>query len=81
MRRLLFLLFALHFGCDSGGALGDACKTPSSEDECESGLICTNITDRALCLELCTEQTECAASENCNGIEGSSKKSCQAKPR
>ena len=64
--------------CGSKGALGDGCDTPSGADECESGLLCTN-GETNTCLKECTDQDQCAATENCNGVSGGSLKSCQPK--
>jgi hypothetical protein len=78
--RLLVALFLMLLlaACGGEGGLGDSCDTPSSEGECEAGTICTNMSgNENRCRKLCTEQAECAALENCNGVSGSSLKSCQ----
>ena len=46
-------------------------------DECEDGAVCTNEGEGAVCRALCKEQEDCPDDEACNGIEGTSLKSCQ----
>jgi hypothetical protein len=77
---LVTLLFAL--GCGSDPApIGSACSTASSFDECVTGAVCTNGPDNSFtCRKICVGQEDCnQATENCNGISGSSTKSCQPK--
>jgi hypothetical protein len=70
---------ALLIGCGGEGEIGDECdESGQTEDECVDGAICTNESDDAnTCRKLCTEQEDCDAGENCNGISGSNLKSCQ----
>ncbi|MBI2373628.1 MAG: hypothetical protein HYV07_06480 [Deltaproteobacteria bacterium] len=74
----LAFALALLISCGGKGAAGEGCDTPSSTDECESGLICSNDSDEeASCRKICTDQADCAGTENCNGVSGSTTKSCQ----
>lgn len=68
-------------GCGGGAKVGESCAVSGSVDECESGGICTaNGTDGApVCLKICVAATECAATEDCNGVEGASQKACRPK--
>jgi hypothetical protein len=64
--------------CGGEGALGESCDTPAGEGECEAGSICTNMTGGDnVCRKVCADQSQCSAGENCNGVSGSSTKSCQ----
>lgn len=73
-------LLALLLGCGGTSALGEACDTAGSVDECETGAVCTNDTSEVLtCRKVCTDQAQCASTENCNGVSGTSTKSCQPK--
>jgi hypothetical protein len=64
-------------GCGgSGDKIGDSCATEGSlTDECGDGAVCTrSVVDTALvCRQLCQQNDECAASETCTGLTGSSK--------
>lgn len=73
---LLFLLAA----CGGKGELGESCDQAGGADQCVDGAVCTNLSDGALtCLKMCTVQEDCLANENCNGVSGTSIKSCQPK--
>ncbi len=78
---VLFLSAAFAIGCASEGAIGDSCGTAGkTTDECVSGAICTNSSGgKNACRKICTEQKDCATNEACNGVSGSSTKSCQPK--
>jgi hypothetical protein len=69
--------------CGGEGELGDACGESGVEDgECVDGAICAKRGDAAEeleCLEVCTDKAQCAATEDCNGVEGSSTKACRPK--
>lgn len=66
--------------CSSDGGVGDVCDKSGSTDGCVSGAICSNSsTGTAYCRKTCVEQTDCAATESCNGVSGSNLKSCQPK--
>jgi hypothetical protein len=74
-------LFSLLLACSSEAKLGEECdESGMTEDVCESGGVCGKNTGSALvCLKQCTEQANCAANEECNGVEGSSIKGCRSK--
>lgn len=73
------LLFASALACGKA-AIGEKCDTASSTDECADGAICTNVSGGGfVCRKLCTEQSQCASTESCNGISGGALKSCQPK--
>lgn len=77
---LIGTLFSVFLaGCGGTGELGEGCDTPGvTTDECVEGTVCSNQSDgEAVCRKLCTEQAQCGEGENCNGISGSSLKSCQ----
>lgn len=61
-----------------GGAdIGEACDTSGSMDECVGGAICTNESLGGVCREVCDTHEECPVDHSCNGVSGSSTKSCQ----
>jgi hypothetical protein len=72
---LLILVVAL--GCGGESSLGESCDTSGSLDECESGTICTMLNGNKTCYKICVDQTDCPAGWNCNGVPGSTIKSCQ----
>lgn len=78
---LITLVLALTAsGCASdGAAVGEKCETPSNTDQCVDGAVCTNDSGGVFCRLLCNDKSKCGANENCNGISGSSLKSCQPK--
>ncbi len=67
------------------GALGcgraeiaEDCVTSSSTDECVEGAVCTNEENgNNRCRKSCVKQADCPEGTSCNGISGSSNKSCQ----
>jgi hypothetical protein len=66
--------------CSSSKKVGEACEKPGSTDECESGGVCSkDSTNAVLCLKICSSQADCAATQECNGVEGSSLKGCRTK--
>ncbi len=73
----LLLSLAL-VGCASA-EIGDECDTPGDADACVDGAICTNSSDGNVCRKSCTNDDACGADEECNGISGSTTKSCQPK--
>jgi hypothetical protein len=76
---LLAPLALLAAGCGSA-KIGEACTKPGSTDVCESGAVCSKDSSNAtLCLKICTQQSDCAATQECNGVEGSSIKGCRTK--
>ncbi len=82
MSRILILVAALAVtvACSSDPiAVGGACKDAGKTDECVSGAVCTNDSGGNYCRKTCTDQAQCATTESCNGVTGSSIKSCQPK--
>ena len=78
--RLLLLssVLSMAFACGSASEIGESCETAGSQDECVENAICTNDSGDVLaCQQSCEEKEECPADYNCNGISGSSLKSCQ----
>ena len=73
-------VIALLFGCGAND-IGEPCKELGKTDgECESGGVCGKDTSGALrCLKICAQQTDCPATQECNGVEGSSLKACRDK--
>ena len=66
--------------CGGGAKVGDACTTSGSTDECESGAVCvSNASTTPVCLKSCTQASDCASTEDCNGVSGSSAKACRPK--
>jgi hypothetical protein len=60
-----------------GAEIGESCDDVGSTDECVDGAVCTNEDRGARCRSLCEEQNDCPADHSCNGISGTSRKSCQ----
>lgn len=74
---LALLLLVLANAC-GGAEIGESCDDPGSRDECVDHAVCTNEEgSTSRCRELCKEQEECPEAHSCNGISGSSLKSCQ----
>jgi hypothetical protein len=67
--------------CSSEKKLGESCEeSGKTEGECESGGVCgKNTGDALVCLKVCAAQTDCAAAEDCNGVDGTSTKGCRLK--
>ncbi len=67
----------LLMGC-GGADIGEDCEDVGSGDECVSEAICTNEEgDAARCREVCDSDDTCPAMHHCNGVSGTSTKSCQ----
>jgi hypothetical protein len=74
---LAFILVTLLGAC-GGAEIGESCDDVGSTDECVDDAVCTNEADgNNACRQLCKEQTDCPGGHGCNGISGSSLKSCQ----
>lgn len=78
---LLVCLGVFMPGCASD--VGDACDTRGAQDECVENAICDSTTDSAepICLKVCTDDTQCASTEACNGVSGSNIKACKPKTK
>jgi hypothetical protein len=64
-------------GGHPGGTVGEICDDPGSTRDCEADEICDDISDGGTyCLLLCSAHEDCASSERCNGVTGSSAKAC-----
>jgi hypothetical protein len=74
--RLAVALSVLMLAC-GGAEVGEECDEAGSTDECEDGAICTNEEAGAVCRFMCKETIECPAQHACNGVSGTSLKSCQ----
>ena len=78
--QLRFIAAALLLAAAACGGteIGDACDDVGSTDECVDDAVCTNEEgDSAACRALCEEAEDCPADHGCNGISGTSRKSCQ----
>jgi len=71
---IVFTMLTLACG---GSEVGEECDEAGSTDECEDGAVCTNEDAGAVCRLLCKETVECPAQHACNGVSGTSLKSCQ----
>ncbi len=72
----IFLSLALLLtGCGSAD-VGEECDTAGATDECVDGAICTNDATN-VCRLVCEVQDDCPTNYSCNGVSGSSIKSCQ----
>jgi hypothetical protein len=84
MKRLLVTFaaaFAFVLACSGESKLGEECdEVGKTEDVCESGSVCGKQTTGAImCLKVCTDDSSCASTEECNGVEGTNVKGCRAK--
>jgi hypothetical protein len=78
---LVVALMVAACGSSSGTTkIGEACSNAGKTDECVDGAVCTkDMSSATKCLKICTGQADCAAVEECNGVEGSSLKACRIK--
>ena len=84
MKRILLTFaaaFAFVIACSGESKLGEECDEPGkTEDVCESGSVCGKQTGGAvICLKQCADDTGCASTEACNGVEGTNIKACRLK--
>jgi hypothetical protein len=84
MKRILVTFaaaFAFVLACSGESKLGEECDEPGkTEDVCESGGVCgKQSTGATLCLKICTDDANCASTEECNGVEGTNVKGCRLK--
>jgi hypothetical protein len=76
----VLLVIALIPACSSAGKIGETCDKEGSTTVCESNAACGKNPDgKLVCQKLCTDQAQCAATESCNGLTGSSLKTCRLK--
>jgi len=79
-----FAAFALTFAfvlavaaCNS--SVGASCTTPGSTDQCGGNAVCDADTKLGtVCLEICTQDSDCASAEQCSGVTGQLK-ACHSK--
>ena len=66
----------------SDAELGEKCEDLGKTDECEDGLVCGKETGGAIiCMQTCSDNAQCPADRECNGIEGTSTKACRLKTK
>ena len=79
----LSLTVLLAAACGGGAAVGEPCGEAGVTDgECEDGAVCGKHADAdtdLTCLTICTDTTQCAANEDCNGVTGTNIKACRLK--
>ena len=74
-RSGLFLILCI--GCGRA-ATGEKCDTSGDPDECVDEAICTKEDNGATtCRKRCTDDSQCAMTEKCNGVSATNIKSCQ----
>ena len=85
-RRIASVLVASFLGlgaCGGEASLGEECGVSGAEEgECESGAVCGtpgDVDETLVCLKVCSVQTDCGATDECNGVSGSSTKGCRPK--
>ena len=76
-----FAFLVMLSSCSSEGKVGESCDESGKADgECVSGGVCgKNSAGALLCLKVCTDQAQCASTEDCNGVDGSNVKGCRPK--
>lgn len=81
VRHLMLMLGLLvaTAACSGKSDIGESCDTAGSTDECVDGAICTNGDTGLTCRRRCTDDSQCAATEACNGVSNTNLKSCQPK--
>lgn len=69
--------------CGGEAALGEACEEEGAQEgECEDGTVCAKPDDGGsglACLQVCDDQDDCPADEECNGVSDGSVKACRPK--
>jgi hypothetical protein len=61
-----------------GGDVGATCTQLGAQDpQCVPGAICGQAGSTLKCQKICTEQANCASSEDCSGVVGTNLKSCR----
>lgn len=76
LTRMALLVALSLVGCGHAD-IGEPCDKPGSTDDCVDGAVCTNDSGGNLCRQLCNDTAQCAAGFACNGVSGTSLKSCQ----
>jgi hypothetical protein len=88
LRRMILLAMTAAFAlvmpaCGGEAELGEECgEAGVQEGECVDGAICgaTGDAEGSLaCIKVCTDDAQCAATEECNGVSGSNVKGCRPK--
>lgn len=81
IRWMSLVALTLIVACSSESKLGEACdESGKTEGECEAGGVCGKDGNGAItCLKVCTEQANCGAERECNGVEGTNVKGCRLK--
>ena len=75
---MICMVWLLVAACSSDSEIGESCDSVASTDECVEDAICTNEEDdTAVCRLICEDQEDCPADHSCNGVSGTSTKSCQ----
>ncbi|QRK11868.1 hypothetical protein JQX13_18505 [Archangium violaceum] len=62
--------------------IGEECDKTGSTDECVEGGICDTLggdTTGLQCLKICTQDSDCPATQACTGVSGSNQKACHNK--
>jgi hypothetical protein len=79
MNRWLAPVFLLLAGCGRAD-IGEACDVSGDADECVDEAMCTkDASGSTTCRMRCTDDSQCGASEKCNGVSSTNVKSCQPK--
>ena len=80
MRAAHLTLLCVLVACSSGKKIGDACSNVGKTDECTSGAVCSQ-QDKggAVCLPICSQQTDCPSGDECDGVDNSNLKACRPK--
>lgn len=79
MKSWLLPAFTLCLACGRADT-GETCDTSGDTDECVDEAICTKDSNGAtICRKRCTDDSQCAATEQCNGVSATNIKSCQPK--
>jgi hypothetical protein len=71
-----FMAWIAAVGC-GGADIGEPCDEPGKTDECVDGALCTNDSSGNFCRKICRDSDECPMGYACNGVSGTSTKSCQ----
>ena len=76
--RIALAAMALTLFACGGTDIGESCESVGSPDECVNDALCTNEADgSARCRIICADTADCPDAHTCNGVSGTSTKSCQ----